>query len=169
MRRLTIAVALGASLFGATQSIAQVAPPTPQNRPLLEQQLRARMAEITRKRLQLDDTQMTKLEAVNARFAPQLGALAGQERETRQRLRAQLTSPTADQSVVSGLLDDLLRLQTQRLTLLDSEQKDLATFLTPVQRARYMGLQAQIKRRVEQLRRNALGGVNPRAGKPPLR
>lgn len=169
MKKLTVAVALGASLFGAGRVSAQVTSSVPQNRPLLEQQLRARVAEITRKRLQLDDAQMSKLEAVNARFAPQLGGLAAQERDTRQKLRAQLTSAAPDQSMVSGLLDEMLRLQRQRLTVLESEQKDLAAFLTPVQRAKYMGLQAQIKRRVELLRRNAQGPRGARAGKPPLR
>ncbi|MDQ6718659.1 MAG: hypothetical protein M3Z17_09980 [Gemmatimonadota bacterium] len=169
MKARIVAVAFSASLLCSAQSFAQVATPAPQNRPLLEQQLRARVAEITRKRLQLDDTQMTKLEAVNARFAPQLGAVAAQERDTRQKLRAQLTAANADESAVSGLLDELLRLQRQRLTLLESEQKDLSGFLTPVQRAKYMGLQAQIKRRVEQLRRNAPGAAGARAGKPPLR
>jgi hypothetical protein len=36
---------------------------------------------------------------------------------------------------------------------LDAEQKDLGAFLTPVQRAQYMALQAQLKRRADQLRR----------------
>jgi Spy/CpxP family protein refolding chaperone len=111
---------------------------------------------------------MTKLQAVNARHAPQMAALATRERETRQQLRAQMTSTAPDQATVGKLLDTLLGLQRQRIGLLESEQNELAAFLTPVQRAKYMGLQAQIKRRADQLRPM---GQRPgrRAGNPPLR
>lgn len=170
MKRLMTGFALAVSAFSASPAAAQVpaVPPPQQNRPLLEQQLRARVAEITRKRLQLDDAQMAKLGAVNTKYAPQLGKLATDERTTRQQLRQQLVSATPDESVVSGLLDNVLRIQRQRIGLMESEQKDLAEFLTPVQRAKYMGLQAQIRKRVEQLR--GMGGrQRGRAGNGPLR
>ena len=139
-----------------------------QMRPALEQQLRQRMAQVVRNRLQLDSEQMAQLQNVNSRYAPQIRNLATQERETRQKLRQQMTAPTPSQDDVGRLLDDLLRLQRQRATLLESEQKDLSAFLTPIQRARYMGLQAQIKRRAEQLRRqNALGAGRGARKRPP--
>ena len=161
MKRILRVFVLAASMIGASGVEAQVpvGPPT-QNRPVLERQLRARVAEITRKRLQLDDAQMSKLAAVNAKYAPQLGKLAGDERATRQQLRQQRVSAAPDQNVVSGLLDNVLKIQRQRLSLLESEQNDLAEFLTPVQRAKYMGLQAQIRKRAEQLR----GMKRPPAG-----
>jgi Spy/CpxP family protein refolding chaperone len=128
-----------------------------QDRTALEQQLRQRAAQVVRKRLGLNDSQMTQLQGVNARYAPKMSDLAGQERETRLRLRLQMTSPSADQAEVARLLDSLLAFQKQRVALLESEQKDLAGFLSPVQRAQYMGLQAQIKRRADQLRRRQAG------------
>ena len=136
----------------------------PPKRPVLEQQLRQRVAEVMRRRLQLNDGQMSQLAGVNSRYAPQLGTLATQERETRQRLRALLPAASPDQNEVGRLLDSLLQLQRQRVTLLESEQKELAVFLTPVQRAKYMGLQAQLKRRAEQLRRRGRGRADERAG-----
>lgn len=50
------------------------------------------------------------------------------------------------------LLDDMLRLQRQRFVLHEDEQRELALFLTPVQRAKYFGLQEQMRRRMEEMR-----------------
>jgi hypothetical protein len=60
----------------------------------------------------------------------------------------------ANQQHVSALLDDALRLQKQRIALVEAEQKDLARFLTPVQRAGYLALQAQVRRRAQELARD---------------
>ena len=54
---------------------------------------------------------------------------------------------------MAAALDRVLQLQRQRLDLMADEQKDLAGFLTPVQRAKYAALQEQIRRRVENARR----------------
>ena len=128
------------------------------NRAALEQQLRVRTAQVMRRRLGLNDAQMAQLQTVNGRYAPQMAGLVRQERETRQALRAQLTASVPDQAVVGQLIDTLIRLQRERVTMLESEQKDLAAFLTPVQRAKYMALQAQIKRATDQMRRRLDGG-----------
>ena len=168
MRTSSIFTAALISLAISAQAGAQGGNP-PQSRPVLEQRLRERVAAITRERLQLDDAQMAKLQAVNARLAPQLAAVAAQERQTRQQLRAQLMLASPDQNVVGTLLDSILRLQKQRIALLESEQKDLSAFLTPVQRAKYMALQAQIRRRAEELRGQNARGPRRRAGNPPPR
>ena len=49
-------------------------------RAVLEQQVRARAAQITRERLGLTDAQMQQLQRVNSRFGPQLGAVANSAR-----------------------------------------------------------------------------------------
>ena len=60
---------------------------------------------------------------------------------------------------MSSLLDDALRFQKQRIALVEAEQKDLARFLTPVQRAGYLALQAQVRGRAQELARdNAVQG-----------
>lgn len=168
MRINSVIAAVALSLTLAAQAGAQGGG-APQNRAVLEQQLRERVATITRRRLQLDDAQMSKLQEVNARLAPQLAALVTQERQTRQQLRTQLTAATPDQDQVSALLDTILRLQKQRMSLLETEQKDLSGFLTPVQRAKYMALQTQIRRRADQLRAGGPPGPRRRAGNPPPR
>jgi hypothetical protein len=58
---------------------------------------------------------------------------------------------SANQQHVSDLLDGALRLQRQRLTIVEAEQKELAGFLTPVQRARYIALQSQFGKRAQEL------------------
>jgi Spy/CpxP family protein refolding chaperone len=120
-------------------------------RPLLEQQLRQRMAAVTRQRLGLNDSQMIQLEQSNARFAPQLTQLIANERETRRQLRLELTSPTPNQQHVSTLIDQTISLQKQRVALVEAEQKDLARFMTPVQRAQYVALQTQFRRRAQEM------------------
>jgi hypothetical protein len=54
---------------------------------------------------------------------------------------------------VSDLLDASIRLQKQRISIVESEQKELARFMTPVQRARYIALQQQFRRRAQELDR----------------
>ena len=142
---------------------AQQAPPP--NRAALEKQLRERAAVITRQRLGLNDAQMQQLERVNARFAPQLSAVATQERQARRQLRQELMpGAQAEQSRVSELIETSLRLQKERIALIEAEQKELAVFLTPVQRARYLALQAQFRHRAEQLSREN-SGARPRGGR----
>lgn len=126
-------------------------------RPVLEQQLRQRMATVAQKRLGLSDQQMTQLEQSNSRFAPQLTQLLASERETRQQLRMELTSPTPNQQHVSALIDQTISLQKQRVSIAEAEQKDLARFMTPVQRARYVALQTEFRRRAQEMsRQNAV-------------
>jgi Spy/CpxP family protein refolding chaperone len=69
-------------------------------------------------------------------------------------LRGQiLAGDKADQSRVSAALEQLQQLQRQRLDLQGQEQQEFASFMTPLQRAKYAALQEQVRRRVEALRR----------------
>lgn len=165
---------LAASLLIApsAEAIAQpVSAPATRDRVVLEQRLRQRAAQLTRQRLGLNDTQMQQLERVNARFAPQLRTLAIRERDARQQLRREMTADQANQARVSALLDTTLSVQKQRIALIEAEQRELAAFLTPVQRARYISLQTQFRRRAEQLtrqrglgrQRGAARRTNPRS------
>jgi protein CpxP len=97
-----------------------------------------------------------------------------QEREVRMGLRQEIESGDTTRSAqVSALLDRMLVLQRQRLELVEAEQKELATFLTPVQRAKYFGMEEQIRRRVMEMREQQMrrgGGDRGRPGGPePIR
>jgi len=142
------------SLFvWGTAARAQSVTAAPQsNRTALEQQFRERTAKLVQQRLGLTDPQLAKLEQSNAKFAPQLRQLAAQERDIRFQLRQEmLAGNSANQQHVSDLLDAAIRMQRQRLGIVESEQKELAGFLTPVQRARYIALQAQFGKRAQEL------------------
>src|SRR4051812_3766310 len=98
----------------------------------LENRFRAQAEQLVQQRLALSDQQMGQLRQSNQKFAPQLAQVLMQERTTRQQLRAEMQSATPNQARVSTLLDTSLRLQKQRLSIVEAEQKDLATFMTPV-------------------------------------
>jgi periplasmic protein CpxP/Spy len=153
LRLTTLALALS----GAAAKAQPVKEPvtTKASRPALEQQFRERVAKLTQNRVGLSDAQMAQLDQSNARFAPQLSQVAAQERDTRRQLRVEMTSQgQPNQQHVSDLLDASLRLQKQRISLVEAEQRELAGFLTPVQRARYIALQAQFRNRAQELRQN---------------
>ena len=145
---------LALSLSGAAANAQPVKEPLTgkASRPALEQQFRERVAKLTQNRVGLNDAQMAQLEQSNARFAPQLAQVAAQERETRRQLRVEMTSAgQPNQQHVSDLLDASLRLQKERIGIIEEEQKDLARFMNPVQRARYIALQQQFRRRAQEL------------------
>jgi hypothetical protein len=168
LRLTTMVVGLSG---GAAYAQPVTAPITKANRPALEQQFRERVAKLTQDRVGLTDAQMAQLQQSNARFAPQLSQVAAQERETRRQLRLELTSGgEPNQQHVSALLDASLQLQKQRIAIVEAEQKELARFMTPAQRARYIGLQQQFRRRSQELARQndgkaaGLGMQRPRQG-----
>jgi hypothetical protein len=156
MKRGRLGLAALFLLFAASGVIAQpVAGPANPNRAALERHFREQSAKVAQQRLGLTDAQLAQLAQSNARFAPQQNQLVVQERETRRQLRMEMTAGNqANQQHVSALLDDALRLQKQRIALVEAEQKDLARFLTPVQRAGYLSLQTQVRRRAQELARD---------------
>ena len=167
LRLAALAIAVSAS---ASYAQAVREPVAKANRPELEQQFRERVARLTQQRLGLTDPQMQQLQQSNARFAPQLNQVANQERETRRQLRQEMTASQPNQQHVSDLLDNALRLQRQRITIIEAEQKDLARFMAPVQRARYIALQQQFRKRAQELagqnggQRDGLGAQRGRGG-----
>ena len=138
------------------------------NRAQLERQFQQMLYQMTRRRVGLNDAQMNQLVPVNRRFETQRRELQRQERQTRVALRdAMRDSTQADQGKISGYLDQLVQLQRQRVELFAQEQRDLAQFMTPLQRARYTALQEQVRRRVEQLRRQNGVAADSTLAKPP--
>jgi protein CpxP len=153
MMKSTLQFAILAMIVVPAVLNAQAVTTAPQgDRAALEQQFRERTARLTKQRLGLSDAQLDRLERTNARFAPQLRQLGAQDREIRRQLRQELMAGnSANQQRVSDLLDGAIRLQKQRIGIVEAEQKELAGFLTPVQRARYIALQAQFRKRAEEL------------------
>lgn len=163
--RLVLLLALLAAAPAAAQR-----PAVPDDRAELETRFRQAFARAVRERVGLNDDQMRRLGPVNEKYAVQRRQLQMDERSARIALQRALRVPeTADSARVSALLDRMLRLQQQRVELLRAEQQELAAFMTPIQRARYMALQEQLRRQVEQRGQGRGGGGPPtRRGPPPL-
>jgi hypothetical protein len=118
----------------------------------LEQQIRRGLWQVAKKRIGFTDEQMVQLERTTQRFDVQRRQLAQQEKAQRVQLRAQILADTAaNQGTIATALDKLHDLQRQRLDLQSDEQKEFATFMTPLQRARFMALQEQVRKRLQEL------------------
>lgn len=118
----------------------------------LEERVRVRMESMLRTQLGLSDAQMERLRGTNARFEQRRRVLFQREREARASLRDLMrTRDTTRHAEAGELLDRVVAVQRQRAELAEEEQKELATFLTPIQRARYFGMEEQIRRRVQEM------------------
>lgn len=163
MIRRLIANALAVTLLSGAlvRADAQVRTPPPARREQaaprrqqLEQQLRRRLWSVTKERVGLTDAQMSSLGQTTQKFDARRRSLNQAERAQRQVLRSQiLAADKADQGRVAAALDTLQQLQRQRLDIQGEEQAELAKFMSPLQRAKYVALQEQVRRRVESLRR----------------
>ena len=161
MRRSMIAamlLVLGAlGSHAHAQGIRRQQPLAGENTPRrqqLEARLRQRLWQVTKNRVGLTDQQMSQLAQATRPFDAQRRQLAAQERAERVALRREiLAGSSADQSRVAGSLDRVLDLQRRRAQLQIDEQRALARFMSPVQRAKYAALQEQLRRRAEGLRR----------------
>lgn len=121
-------------------------------RPLV-QALQRRVLEVVQRTLEASDDQMRQLVEVNRRYEGERRTLNQRDRAARQSIRAEvLRDSLADQSEVSRMLDELVNVQRQRLDVFAREQRDLARFLSPVQRAKYATLQEALRKKVDQLR-----------------
>jgi hypothetical protein len=141
---------------------------SPARRQALEQRLRQRMASVVQQRLGLTADQMRRLGEVNRDMEAQRRLLHQQERDVRIGLRAEvLRGDSANSDRVSRFVDQLIDVQRRRIELLSREQRALADFMTPVQRAKYLALQDQLRRRMEEMRGRPGRGAQRRGANPP--
>lgn len=141
----------------------------------LDKRLEERINLVLRERLRLSDDQFTRLRTVARRVETERRALRMEEGSTRATLRRELLAgDSANDSTVAIMLDRLPAIERKRIDLMEREQGELARFLTPVQRAKYVGLQDELRRTMQDLqyRRSdgpPLGGDSSRRGGPPRR
>ena len=155
--------------MAAQQALPPDGAPNPR-RAQLEAQLRERTGQLVKRRLALSDDQMSKLQSTNRSFEKQRMDLMLRERETRQALRTEMVAGDgANQAKVGQLLDQSIQIQRQRLDLLQSEQRELGKFLTPVQRAKYFGIQNELRKRAQQMRAQQMGQGPEAPGPAPMR
>ena len=160
---LAIAV-LGGARAGRAQSTGSP-PDSAGLRPGIE-----RLSAVVQQRLQLTDDQTARLRETSQRYADQRQALLRDERDARRTVRDEVSrGGAADQTRVQGALDRLYAIQQRRSELAASEQRELAGFLTPTQRAQYAGLQERAFRAAQAIRQQrAAAGGGPAVGGQPL-
>jgi Spy/CpxP family protein refolding chaperone len=117
---------------------------------------------VVKQRLNLKDDQARRLKEVDDRYENQRNEVARDEREARQALRAALAAPagSTDQAKVDENMGRVMKAQRRRSEILEAEQKELGTFLTPVQRAQFFAMRDNLARRIQQVR-SGRGGVPP--------
>jgi len=132
------------------------------NRLRAEKRLRASLAQAVRRRLNLTDEQTSRLVDVNRRFSDERMATTRTEGRIRRELRSAIAGgDTSRSGATARLLDELLAVQRQRLDLQQQEQEALSAFLTPQQRARYIGMMEQLRRRISSLADSTRRGGGP--------
>ena len=150
-RVLAVAAALGSAVPLAAQQGAPRSSDT--SNAALQSRVRQRMAAVVKQRLGLTDDQVRQLAAVNASYEGRRRDLTASERDARVVIRGELKrGQLADQGRVDSALSNLFRVQRARIDLAEQEQRDLAKFMKPAQRAGYLALQEQLRRRVDQMR-----------------
>ena len=167
MRTVAAAVAilfLGLPCAARAQAGARPQPPgaAPGARAEAQVRVRERIVRLLRDRVGLSDDQLRRLAPVSRAFDARRQTLFREERAARQALRRELSADAADQSRVAAYIEQLFVLQRRRLDLAAEEQRELAAFMTPVQRARYLALQEHLRRRAEEMRRRRGGGMPAR-------
>lgn len=177
---LAVAMLLGASNVIAAQRGAQRQPPgepqrgqpalAPQQQVLLRQ-VRQAFAGVVRRQLNLSADQSRKVQEIDTKYQRQRNDITRDEREARSDLRIALsdTGAAPDQAKVDGYLSRLVQAQRKRADLLEAEQKELAEFLNPVQRAKYLALKEQLQKRIAQVRAGGGRGARTPAPPPPQR
>ncbi|HEY9229109.1 MAG TPA: hypothetical protein VIP11_20830, partial [Gemmatimonadaceae bacterium] len=134
-------------------------------RPVLEGQVRQAMTKAVRTQLKLDDQKMRELQRTDSKYEKRRRQLTADERAARQTLRAAVEDSAAtDQSKIEQAMARMIQIQRERVDLLEAEQKEFATFLSPKQRAQYFALRERVARRMLELQQ---GGRGRRGGPIP--
>lgn len=125
---------------------------------------RQAIEKVIRTQLQPTEEQMARLRQVDQQFTPRRMQLEREEMQTRRELRkAMLDSTNVNEVRIGQLLDQMISFPGRRAALMEEEQKSLAQFLSPLQRAKFNAIQEQLRRRIDQGR----GGPPPGRGRPP--
>lgn len=154
---LTLLGATLVALCGASPLRAPAQTAAPQAQPSAADSARpgALLDRFVRRQLALDDAQAKRLRETSARYFQIQRPLAERERQLRVTVRTQLRAPAPDQAAIGSALDQLLAIRRQRLDVAEREQRELAAFLTPVQRARLLGLREARQRFQQDRQRRA--------------
>jgi len=129
----------------------------------LRDQIRARWQQVVRRQLELKPDEAAKLQETEDRFASQRRAIAQRQRGVQEALRGQLQpGVAANADSVRRLMDARDQNRTALSQLERDEDKEMAGYLTPVQRARYQFLRQRLQERIVEMRRQRNQPLPPR-------
>ncbi len=115
-----------------------------------EMAVRRRIENLVRGQVQPTETQWRQLQALDQRMEKQRAQLNREEMAARVELRRLMQdSANVNQEKIGEAHDRLLKFPRRRVDLMESEQRELAAFLTPLQRAKYFAIQEQVRRQIE--------------------
>jgi Spy/CpxP family protein refolding chaperone len=132
----------------------------------LRAQIEERFAQRVQEELRLTPDQAAKLRASQEKFGAQRRTLMRQQLERRRALDDQMQpGVAANADSVKRLMDAHQNARAQMLKLEQDEDREMATYLTPVQRARYQQMREGLMRRVMEMRAQRRGErMGPRMG-----
>jgi hypothetical protein len=155
MMRAPTCWALAALLFAAAPPL-RAQQPGP-DRPRLEQlrrRVRERYAERVRQELNLTDDQMRRLRGTVGSFGAERRDMEARERALRSALVHQLgPGITPSRDSVARLTDDLMSLRVRYAESFRGEQREMAGYLDPIQRAKITVLRERLITRARELGR----------------
>ena len=137
----------------------------------LRQQIRQRWQQVVRTQLDLTPDQATKLQATEDRFAAQRRGIVQRQRGVQEALRGQLQPGVAANADSVRRLMDARELNRATLAQIDhDEDREIAGYLSPVQRARYQIMRQRLQERIAEMRRQRHQQLrSPRGGRPGVR
>jgi len=136
----------------------------------LRAQIEERFAQHVQQELRLTPDQATKLRASQERFGTRRRDLMRQQMERRRALQDQMQpGVAANADSVRKLMDGFQAGRADMLKIDQDEDREMAGYLTPVQRARYQEMRARLRQRVNEMReqrREGRMGPGPRTRRP---
>lgn len=163
---LAVLFTLSGGIVPLQSAVAQSGPPQGQgrgergrgssddsySRDQLEKRFQERLDSIVKFRLKLTDEQHAKLRDVASRTEEARRELRRDEYNVRMAIMKELMAgDRASEKKMGELLDQVPKLDRRRLELTEQEQKELSKFLTPIQRARYFGIQEELRRGMQEM------------------
>jgi hypothetical protein len=139
-------------------------------------EMQARMGGMLKQRFGFSDAQVTKFGETNKKFAERARLIGEQDRDVRMAIREVMLRPdSARSSQLSALLDKQTAVRHERAELADSRDKELATFLRPLQRAKLSNARGEMRGRgmggghhwMRSGMRPGMGGVGGMRGRHP--
>lgn len=169
MRKLMWVVGLVLAPALAAQQDSSTVPDSAE-RERLQQEIERRFGTVVQQQLGLTNDQADKLRATEARFRARRRAVVRQQLLLRFGLQDQMRpGRAANPDSVRRLMDAIQANRSDLLQLDQAQDREMAGYLTPVQRAQYQMLRERFLRRLQEVRRERAGQGAARPGLRPRR